>query len=176
MSRDVPLRVRVGVDLVAPAPDARVLEVGFGPGVSLDLLCRRVPEGHVTGIDRSGTALERASRRNARHLAEARLDLVETDLAGYRRSGDPFDAVLAINVNVFWTGRADTEVGRLVDLLADGGAVHLVFELPDPTAGQRIEPRVRANLTRHGFEVRVTRPSGLLCLTARRAPGQRRDG
>jgi SAM-dependent methyltransferase len=166
---DLPLRVRIAVDLVDPPPDARVLEVGFGPGVSLDLLCRRVPDGHVTGIDRSATAVARAERRNARHLAEARLDLVETDLAGYLPSGDPFDAVLAVNVNVFWTGPADAEIERLADLLAEGGAVHLVHELPDPDAAERVARQVRENFGRHGFTVEVTRPEGLLCLTARPA-------
>jgi trans-aconitate methyltransferase len=169
VARDIPLRVRVAVALVDPAPDARVLEVGFGPGVSLDLLCRRVPDGHVTGIDRSGTAVARAERRNARHLAEARLDLIESDLAGYRPSGDPFDAVLAVNVNVFWTGPADTEIERLADLLADGGAVHLVHELPDAGAAERVTRRLRDNFGRHGFTVEVTRPEGLLCVTARPA-------
>lgn len=171
MTQDVPLRIRSAVDVADPAPDARVLEVGFGPGVALDLLCRRVPDGHVTGIDRSGTALERASRRNAHHLAESRLDLVETELARFRPSGDPFDVVLAVNVNVFWTGRADAEIERLRDLLAEDGVVHLVYELPDGDPGgsaDRVGQRIRDNFARHGFDLRVGHPPGVVCFTATR--------
>jgi hypothetical protein len=111
----------------------------------------------------------RASRRNAHDLAEARLDLVETDLAAYRPSRDPFDVVLAGNVNVFWTGSAEIE--RLGDLLAEDGVVHLVYDLLDEEPvgpPEWVGQRIRDNFVRHGFGVRVSHPPGVVCFTATR--------
>ena len=44
----------------------RVLEIGFGPGLAIAELSRRIgPSGHVFGIDHSKVMLEQACSRNA---------------------------------------------------------------------------------------------------------------
>ena len=68
MADRIPPRLRTAVDVLDPAPNVRVLEVGCGPGVALALVCQRVTDGHVTGLDRSATAVERARARLARDI------------------------------------------------------------------------------------------------------------
>ena len=75
------------------------VKIGCGTGVAAELLCRRLPEGHVTALDRSGAAVGHAERRLARWLDAGIADVVERDLAGFHGDGRPYDVVLAININ-----------------------------------------------------------------------------
>ena len=43
----------------------KVLEVGFGPGVGIELLAEAAPMGTIAGIDPSKEMVEQAARRNA---------------------------------------------------------------------------------------------------------------
>jgi ubiquinone/menaquinone biosynthesis C-methylase UbiE len=59
------------LDLLKINPSDSVLEVGFGPGLGLQLAAARAHQGRVAGVDRSETMLEIAHHRN-RALIEAR--------------------------------------------------------------------------------------------------------
>ena len=41
------------IDLLEIAPDDRVLELGFGPGVVIQRLAKLAAAGHIAGIDLS---------------------------------------------------------------------------------------------------------------------------
>ncbi len=62
-------------DLLDVQPDDDVLEVGFGSGANIGLLARRASKGDVTGAEISETAIEMASKRNARAISEGRVRL-----------------------------------------------------------------------------------------------------
>ncbi|GIG28296.1 SAM-dependent methyltransferase [Cellulomonas marina] len=154
-----PARVRGAVDLLAPAlverPHARVLEVGCGVGHGLALLCALLPDGHVTGLDRSSSALAHAERRLARPLDEGRADLQHRDLTAFRPDR-PYDAVLAVDVNAFWTDQAGPAAPAVRDLLAPGGVVLLAFSSPAGAPDERSADAVAAAaeaLLRTGLDV-----------------------
>lgn len=151
MADRVPARIRVAVDVVDPAPDARLLEVGCGPGVAMALLCRRLVDGHVTGLDRSATAIARAERRLAPWLDAGVADLQHRDLTGFHGDGRPFDVVFAVDVNALWTGPAHVAAARLRDLVADDGVVHLFLAPPPGADGRRAVELSAAALERAGF-------------------------
>lgn len=156
MARAVPERIRVAVESLDLRPDARVLEVGCGTGVAAELLCRRVPEGHVTALDRSGTAVAHAERRLARWLEAGVADVVERDLTGFHGDGRPYDVVLAINLNVFWTGPAGVHVARVTEQLADDGAAHLWFEAPPGGDAEAAGQVARSSLVAGGLDAEVS--------------------
>jgi ubiquinone/menaquinone biosynthesis C-methylase UbiE len=66
-------------DLMDVQPGDHVLEVGFGNGANLELLAERAASGHVAGAEIAKTAVEMASRKNARAIAEGRVTLHHTD-------------------------------------------------------------------------------------------------
>jgi phosphatidylethanolamine/phosphatidyl-N-methylethanolamine N-methyltransferase len=72
-------------------PGERVLEVGVGTGINLGLYPR---EATVTGIDFSGSMLEKARERAARPDA-APVRLLQMDAADLRFADDAFDIVYA---------------------------------------------------------------------------------
>jgi trans-aconitate methyltransferase len=150
-SGELPIRIQWCLDLVDVAPADEILEFGCGPGVAAASVADRLAGGSITAIDRSPTAIARTGARNAHHLRTGRLRLEQIALASFD-ADRRFDKAFGINVNLFWTGSADRECAVLGGVLAAGGAVHLVYELP-PARGRDGIDRAAANLTRHGFTV-----------------------
>jgi SAM-dependent methyltransferase len=62
-------------DLMNVQRDDDVLEVGFGNRANIALLAERVIDGHVRGAEISKTAIEMASKKNARAITEGRVSL-----------------------------------------------------------------------------------------------------
>lgn len=149
----VPPRLVAAVELVDPAPDARVLEVGCGRGVAAALLLDRLPRGRYTGLDRSATATAATAAR----LAGRAFAVHTTALAHHR--AEPADVALAINVNAFWTGPARAELAVLADALCPDGVLHLVYG-SDGGAAPRTDvvDRLRDHLTAGGFVPEITTP------------------
>ena len=170
MSRLVPARIQVAVDVVDPGPTDRLLEIGCGPGVAMALVCERLDDGHVTGMDRSATAIARAEKRLWRHLENGLADLQHRDLAGFHGDGRPYDAVFAVNVNVFWAAPAEPEAARLRELVADDGVVRLFYELPGGVQDSRAADRTRSVLGHAGFATRVDVIDAILCVTGTPLP------
>ena len=62
-------------DLLDVQPGDAVLEIGFGNGANLELLAQCAVQGLVAGAEISETAIEVASKRNARAVSEGRVQL-----------------------------------------------------------------------------------------------------
>jgi SAM-dependent methyltransferase len=151
-----PERIAWAVDVLDVEPDDRILELGFGPGVSLSLIASRLGAGQVTGIDRSATAVARASARLAGEITAGRVAVEHVDLAGFSGTDadGSFDKALGVNVNCFWTGDAEAELSVLARILRPGGTLFLAYEGPPGGAVRSdVVPLVTANLERHGFAV-----------------------
>jgi trans-aconitate methyltransferase len=159
----VPERIRLAVHQVDPRPGEQILEIGCGPGVAAVLVADRIDGGHLVAIDRSATALERATARNADRLD--RVSFVHTDLAGFEPDR-VFDKAFCVNVNVFWTRPADPELEVLTGCLRPGGQLFVCYESPGGRPSERVVLRVTEALSRHGFTVSV-RSRPLLCFTGR---------
>lgn len=119
------------VELLDVEPADRLLDVGCGPGIGLDLAQRKAHHGVVTGVDASAVMVGQAARRNRTALREGRLRLLQAE-AGHLPCADAsFDKTVAVNSVQFW---------------------------PDPVAGLR---EVRRVLRRHGLLVVVVQPRRL---------------
>lgn len=140
-----PARLVATVALLDPQPAERILEIGCGAGVALELVLARVGNAGavgaagppVVGIDRSATAIGRAGRRNAAAVADGRLALHAVELAGFAAGTGSFDAAFAVNVNCFWTGDAAAELDVLHRLLTPDGRLLLAWDAPVDGSGPR---------------------------------------
>lgn len=117
------------VSLLDVQPTDRVLEIGFGPGLAIAELSRRVgPSGHVFGIDHSDVMLQQATRRNAAAVRAGRVTLTRASAEELPPTlGGPFDAIFAVNSLPFWKAPAE----RLEDLrqrLAPGGRIAIASQ------------------------------------------------
>src|SRR5260221_9287787 len=98
-------RNRWTVDLLKIGEDDHVLEIGFGPGLSIANAARLASRGRVVGIDHSELMLEQATQRN---LAAIQSGKVELRLGGFELApqlGETFDKVYSVNVFQFLTDR-----------------------------------------------------------------------
>lgn len=102
MARHNQREARWTVDLLGIEPDARVLEVGFGPGVAIQYAAERAARGHVSGIDYSKAMLKLARERNASALTAGVVDLQIGDVQSLPYADDSFDRAFAIHCIYFW--------------------------------------------------------------------------
>lgn len=143
------------VDLLNVQPAWRVLEIGFGPGLSLHRLASRVgPKGLVAGIDISVTMLRQARRRNRAAVASGRMHLRQASVTDLPRFGEAFDAILAVNTVGFWPDRPGQFRAIRAELVPGGlFAVTVQPRSRGATAATtaRIQGEIEADLRGAGF-------------------------
>jgi len=115
------------LELLDIRPTDRVLEVGFGPGLSVALAAERATEGKVVGIDHSRLMLRQATRRNARAIRAGRVELLLGSAETLPRLEEQFDKVLAVNVYMFW-GDPGSVLGGLRRVMKPGGVIALTLQ------------------------------------------------
>jgi ubiquinone/menaquinone biosynthesis C-methylase UbiE len=117
------------VDALDLRPDDRVLEIGCGHGVAATFVCERLPEGHLTAIDRSVKMIEAAARRNAAYVEAGKADFIVATLADLDLDDRRFDKILAVRIGLFH--RDPDRARRLAERwLAPGGTLTAVFDPP----------------------------------------------
>lgn len=87
---------REAVRRLDPQPGAKVLVIGFGPGIGLANLLER-PVGHVIGIDPSQVMQDAAAARNRTAIEAGRLQLIKSTAADLDPETGPFDAAIAVH-------------------------------------------------------------------------------
>jgi ubiquinone/menaquinone biosynthesis C-methylase UbiE len=129
----------------APAPDARVLEVGPGSGRYSVAVARRLPRGHLTLLDVQPEMLVRSRAR----LARAGLlnhDGACADGASLPFDDASFDAVFLVTV-FGEIARQERFLAEAARVLKPGGVLAISEHHPDPDfePAQVVAARVRAH-------------------------------
>ncbi len=106
---------RVERELIALRPDS-VLDVGFGNGVLVSRLARRLAARMICGIDISDDMVENASRRCRNAIASGRVELVAGNVMRLPFPDAAFEAVYTVNTLYFWPDAAAgfREIGRVM--------------------------------------------------------------
>jgi SAM-dependent methyltransferase len=178
----IPERIRWAVRQLAPAPDDQLLEIGCGPGIAVSLVCDHLAGGRIVAVDRSPTAIARAARRNAGHVAAGRAVLRTAALeslhpADLLEGREGFDKVFAMNVNLFWVRSPARELDLVKAVLKPGGALLLFYGYGTPGQGTPRVPEVLLDhLAEAGFAVERRTGAAVVGVVARPLGPRRRRG
>jgi SAM-dependent methyltransferase len=175
MARGASDRLIWAVDMVAVEPSDRVLEVGCGHGVAVSLVCEKLANGRVVGIDRSRKMIDMATTRNREYVEAGRAVLKTVSVEKANFGADRFDKVFAVNVAPLWR-QPGHGLGIVRKLLVPGGKIYL-FHQP-PGWSSEAEPTALADQMSHslrgaGFSVedgvvRQLKPVPAVCVIGRR--------
>jgi ubiquinone/menaquinone biosynthesis C-methylase UbiE len=143
-------------------PRDKVLEVGFGPGVAIQLLTGLASGGYIFGVDPSEEMLAQATRRNKKAIKLRQVDLRRGSVASLPFADNSFDKALAINSMQVWPN-ALAGLRELQRVLRPGGKAGLGFT---PFSGQS-NRGLAETLTSAGFvEAHVVEKDKNLCVLA----------
>jgi SAM-dependent methyltransferase len=122
-------RLALAVDRLAVRPGDRILEVGCGHGVAVSLVCERLTEGEILGVDRSEKMIERARARNQEFVASGRAAFVTGSFEGVDPGDRRFDKVFGVHVASLWSG-SGAGLGVARAALRPGGALYVFNQAP----------------------------------------------
>lgn len=137
----VPDRIRWAVDLLRSRPDERLLEIGGGPGVAALLVCDRLRTGYLLEVERSAAAVQRTKARCREHLDAGRLRIRHCALVDLVVPPASFDTAFSIDVNLFWTTRAERGLAVIREALVPGGRLAVLYGATSPD-GRDISDRI----------------------------------
>jgi trans-aconitate methyltransferase len=137
-----------------PGAVSRVLELGHGPGIGLELLLAAYPEASVHGLEQSEAMIAQATRRNRAAVDAGRLAFELGDATEARSLG-PFDLIAAVHVIYFWPDPV-APLTALREALAPGGtlAIGMLLRGDMPRGARENFPRFATRLYETEEDVR----------------------
>jgi len=114
------------VELLDVAPRDKVLEVGFGPGVGIELLTQAASGGYVFGVDPSREMLGQARARNAKAVLSGHVDLRLGAVESLPFKAGSFDKAMTINSLQIWPD-AVTGLREIYRVMKPGGRIAIGF-------------------------------------------------
>jgi len=154
---------RRALQMLDPARDAAILEVGFGTLRLIEMLADRVADGRVAGVDPTETMVAVARNRPALRAAAARVDLRVGEASRLPWPDASFAAVAAVHCFQFWPDPL-AGLGEIRRVLRPGERLVLILRrhrpgrapawLPNPISRSADEiAGTRAALVEAGFIV-----------------------
>jgi ubiquinone/menaquinone biosynthesis C-methylase UbiE len=164
-------RIQWTIELLEIKPDDRVLEVGFGPGMSIELVSNLAYRGFVAGIDHSEVMVRQATKRNTQAIRGGRVALHHGSVSKLPVFGTPFDKIFSINSIHFWNDSTQ-QLRELHRLMRPGGIIAVTLqprsrEATDDMAkqiGEEIITKLQtAGFSRCRLEIRKMKPVSAAC-------------
>ncbi len=104
-------------------PNDNLLEIGFGPGVGVEMALKLVPKGCVTGVDISKIMVLQARWRNAEAVARGHAKLYHGNIQCMGFEENSFDKIYG--VHIFYFIRHISSLKILYKILTPGGRICL---------------------------------------------------
>ena len=130
-------------------PGEAILEVGCGPGVTVERLLARHTDLRITAVDPSPVMIKQAERRNREAVAAGRLRLAQAAAEALPFGTGEFDRGVTVNSIGHWTSSAKG-LAELRRVLRPGGLLAVAARRPLP--GERIG-ELREALHAAGFRL-----------------------
>jgi len=103
-------------------PNAKVLEIGYGPGLGIESASGFAYEGFTAGIDISNIMLMQASKRNAENISKGKVKLLQGNVDEIPFEDNYFDMVFSVNSMHYWEDLQEA-LKEIKRVLKPGGEV-----------------------------------------------------
>jgi cyclopropane fatty-acyl-phospholipid synthase-like methyltransferase len=104
-------------------PGDKLLEIGYGPGVGINMVAKLCPSCTIHGIDFSKLMYQRASNYNKEFIDDGRVDLRFGDFLESTFDSS-YDIVFCLNVVYFWN-ELIPPFRKVWSILKEGGRFHI---------------------------------------------------
>lgn len=144
------------VSLMNVKPGERILEIGYGPGVAIKKIGKKIGNGKIVGVDHSLTMLKQAAKRNSDLLERDKLLLHAGTIDDLNRH-ILFDKVFAINVNLFWKDPVG-EMKKIYNLLNPYGELFIALQpyyAKDDNHVRKISVDIESQMIKAGFTIKT---------------------
>lgn len=113
-------------DTLSIEPDDHVLEIGFGTGLLINRLARKIENGLIEGIDFSKSMVAMAEKKNKKYINAGKVKLHTGDFDEAVFDENYFDKIFTVNTVYFWKEPKST-IARLYRILKPGGKLMIGF-------------------------------------------------
>jgi SAM-dependent methyltransferase len=126
MARETWAQNRRAIEALRITETDRVLDIGCGPGRSIEAMAVLASKGYIAGIDPSALMTEVAVHRNRSLIKTGRAQIAIASAERLPFEDESFDKALCVHVIYFWKdlGAAFHEIARV---LRPGGRLALLF-------------------------------------------------
>jgi ubiquinone/menaquinone biosynthesis C-methylase UbiE len=118
---------RWGLEHIAIAPDAVILDVGCGGGGTVKILAQAASRGKVYGVDYSEDVLLTARRVDRALIEQGRVELKRGSVSDLPFPDGVFDLVTAFETTIFWPNLVD-DLREVRRVLKAGGTLLIANE------------------------------------------------
>ncbi len=141
------------LDLLQPAADDTILDIGCGGGRALKRLSPLVPNGKLFGVDYSETAVECTREENSADVESGKLTVVHGSVSDLPFADDTFDKIFSIESYYFWPDLAN-DLKEIRRVLKPGGKVFIAADIHHrENLPEKVEYYVRTlNMTNLTFQ------------------------
>jgi cyclopropane fatty-acyl-phospholipid synthase-like methyltransferase len=155
------------IDMLQIGDDDRLLEIGYGPGDSINIICERNKHCMVTGIDFSKLMYRQASKRNKTFIKEGRAKVKLGDFRSFDFNENTYTKIYCVNVIYFWED-LEAPFRKVYELLEKGGTFGIFMVSGEslssndvtntPVFSRHMIPDVKVCLEKIGFkEIEIIR-------------------
>ncbi len=108
----------------------KVLEIGYGPGVGINMIAGICPSCIIHGIDFSRLMYRRARKYNKQHVDNGTMLLQYGDFLKTNIVSNEYDKIFCLNVVYFWNELKEP-FKKVLSLLKTGGAFYIYMATKD---------------------------------------------
>lgn len=108
----------------------KLLEIGFGPGVSIEEMVKTTPASFIAGIDYSELMVSKAKKRNAKAVQSGKVDLRHANVTDLPDFGTIFDKVIVINNIMYWPETIES-LRKVRNVMNPNGLITCIIQRDD---------------------------------------------
>jgi cyclopropane fatty-acyl-phospholipid synthase-like methyltransferase len=146
-----PSRFLIAKEKISFSENDHVLEIGCGNGTLIHEISKELSSGIIIGIDKSKSAIDKATAKNKACLLDKKVILINTELQHARLSKKQFNKVVSFNVNIFLKN-SELEFRMLKEILKPKGEILVFYQFPFKIDIEAANPIVE-NFVQNGFKV-----------------------